>query len=201
MVREFVDVEIRRLVAEGWTSRQIAEDVGRHQSTVVRRCARIGVDLADGRGGDRRSLMQAHQSVPSPAPARTTATDESSGARVAAEVLPPAVAPGVDVRAELIDWFAQGRVVKRAFQDGTLSPLSDRDRRSLLDDLDVMIRVAEGARDVLASTVAVDDESSLPPADMGDLFEPNGRGKCSNCGGLLASFGGRLHCFGCGADA
>jgi hypothetical protein len=61
LVGDYIDSEIRRLVGDGWTSRKIAEEVRRDQSTVTRRCARIGVQLSDPRGGDRKSLMRPHQ--------------------------------------------------------------------------------------------------------------------------------------------
>lgn len=60
LVSDYIDSEIRRLVGDGWTSRKIAEEVGRDHSTVVRRCGRIGVQLSDPRGGNR-ALVRPHQ--------------------------------------------------------------------------------------------------------------------------------------------
>ena len=63
-ITEFIDGEIRRRVDEGKSSRAIAAEVGRSQTTVMRRIARLELALSDSRGGHNKVLNPPVQTPP-----------------------------------------------------------------------------------------------------------------------------------------
>lgn len=153
MVSEYIDGEILRLVADGWTQTRIAEECGRAQQTISRRMARLGIEAADNRGRFLHGGVKTREHEP----------EEDEKPTNGREVAPPMnYLPDLvhedsasNVRTQAMAWYGQGRRLMTLLEDeGSLVLRSDTDRRELRREADHMIRVARRLKEAIRNAEA-----------------------------------------------
>lgn len=67
--REILDERVREWVAEGWTQRRMAAELGCAQSAIARRCKRLGLHTEAARRGEGRGRSESRRLTTSEDPA------------------------------------------------------------------------------------------------------------------------------------